>query len=111
LRPDFGIGYSNHVYSYVLTDRFADAERVLQRAAEPKLDMPDFLAWQYTLGVLKGDQEQMDRAVHWRKASAWQNAGSLTSRPSRWRAPAACKPHGGRRAAPLTWPSRREIRR
>jgi eukaryotic-like serine/threonine-protein kinase len=63
LDPDFSIGYLNHVDSYVLTDRFADAERTLQRAAERKLDMPDFLAYRYTIGVLKGDQEQMDRAV------------------------------------------------
>jgi eukaryotic-like serine/threonine-protein kinase len=63
LSPDFSIGYLNHVSSYVLTDRFADAERTLQRAAERKLDMPNFLAYRYTIGVLKGDQDQMDQAV------------------------------------------------
>jgi len=63
LDPAFVIGYLNLASSYVLTDRFADAERTLQRAAERKLDMPDLLAFRYAIGVLKGDQEQMRRAM------------------------------------------------
>jgi tetratricopeptide (TPR) repeat protein len=51
------------VYSYFLTDRFAEAERSLQRAAERKLEMPDFLAFRYTFAVLRGDQEQMGQVV------------------------------------------------
>ena len=61
--PDFSIGYLNHVYSYVFTDRFADAERTLRSAAERKLEMPDFLAFRYAIGALNGDQEQMARVV------------------------------------------------
>src|SRR5207247_10635100 len=33
------------------------------RASERKLETPDFLVLRYNIAVLKGDQEQMDRAV------------------------------------------------
>jgi tetratricopeptide (TPR) repeat protein len=61
--PDFAIKYANLASSYFFTDRFAEAESTLQRASERKLDMPDFLVLRYNIAVLKGDQEQMDRAV------------------------------------------------
>jgi eukaryotic-like serine/threonine-protein kinase len=61
--PDFAIGYTNLAASYFLTDRFPEAESTLQRASERKLERPDFLVLRYNIAVLKGDQEQMDRAV------------------------------------------------
>ena len=61
--PDFALGYSNLAETYFLTDRLPEAERTLQRASERKLEMPDFLALRYNIAVLKGDQQQMDRAV------------------------------------------------
>jgi tetratricopeptide (TPR) repeat protein len=73
--PDFAIGYGNLVWSYFLTDRFPEAESTLQRASERKLEMPDHLVLRYNIAVLKGDQEQMDRAVGLargkRKAEHW----------------------------------------
>ena len=61
--PDFAIAYANLAPSYFLTDRFPEAESTLQRASERKLEMPDFLVLRYNIAVLKGDQEQMDRAA------------------------------------------------
>ena len=61
--PDFAIPYASLASSYFLTDRFPEAESTLQRASERKLEMPDFLVLRYNIAVLKGDQEQMDRAV------------------------------------------------
>jgi tetratricopeptide (TPR) repeat protein len=61
--PDFAIKYANLASSYFLTDRFREAESTLQRASERKLEIPDFLVLRYNIAVLKGDQEQMDRAV------------------------------------------------
>ena len=61
--PGFVFGYGNLASSYFLTDRFPEAESTLQRASERKLEMPSFLVLRYNIAVLKGDQEQMDRAV------------------------------------------------
>jgi tetratricopeptide (TPR) repeat protein len=61
--------------SYFFLDRFKEAASALQRASERRLEMPDFLVLRYNLGVLNGEQEQMDgagslakgkrRAEHW----------------------------------------------
>jgi serine/threonine protein kinase/tetratricopeptide (TPR) repeat protein len=61
--PDFAIKYANLASSYFLTGRFPEAESTLQRASGRKLEIPDFLVLRYNIAVLKGDQEQMDRAV------------------------------------------------
>jgi tetratricopeptide (TPR) repeat protein len=61
--PDFAIAYGSLASSYFLTDRFPEAESTLQRASERKLETPDLLVLRYNIAVLKGDQEQMDRAV------------------------------------------------
>jgi len=61
--PDWSLLYANLAYSYFLTDRFPQAERTLQRASERKLESPIFLLIRYNIALLKGDQDQMDRAV------------------------------------------------
>src|SRR6266478_3440707 len=61
--PDFALSYASLAQSYFLTNRFPEAESTLQRASERKLETPDFLVLRYNIAVLKGDQEQMDRAV------------------------------------------------
>ena len=61
--PDEVFGYQRLAYSYFFLDRFEEAESTLQRASERKLEMPDFLVLRYNIAFLKGDQEQMDRAV------------------------------------------------
>jgi serine/threonine protein kinase/tetratricopeptide (TPR) repeat protein len=73
--PGFIFAYGNLTTSYFLTDRFPEAESTLQRASERKLEAPDFLVLRYNIAVLRGDQEQMDRAVVLargkRKAEHW----------------------------------------
>jgi tetratricopeptide (TPR) repeat protein len=61
--PDFVMAYGGLAQSYFLTDRFPEAESTLQRASERKLENPNSLVLRYNIAVLKGDQEQMDRAV------------------------------------------------
>jgi serine/threonine protein kinase/Flp pilus assembly protein TadD len=61
--PDFAMAYANLAGSYFLTGKFAEAERTLQAASERKLEVPRMLLIRYIIGVLKPDQEQMDRAV------------------------------------------------
>src|SRR5439155_11766707 len=111
--PDFAIAYTNLASSYFLTDRFPEAESTLQRASERKLEMPDFLVLRYNIAVLKGDQEQMDRAVgvargkrraeHWmahEQALALARSGRLqAARRSSNRAVDLALQEGGREAA------------
>ena len=61
--PDLALLYANLAYSYLLTDRFPEAESTLQRASERKMDSPLFLLLQYNIALLKGDQDQMRRTV------------------------------------------------
>jgi serine/threonine protein kinase/tetratricopeptide (TPR) repeat protein len=61
--PDFGIPYGNLALAYFFIDRFPDAESTLQRAAARQLEAPLLLVLRYNIAVLKGDQEEMHRAV------------------------------------------------
>jgi DNA-binding winged helix-turn-helix (wHTH) protein/tetratricopeptide (TPR) repeat protein len=59
--PDFSIGYSLLATSYVALERTGEAETILQRATERKLDIPDFHVQRYVIAFLKGDKTGMDR--------------------------------------------------
>ena len=61
--PYLALAYANLAYSYFLTDRFEEAESTLTRASERKLESPIFLLIRYNMALLKGDQDQMGRAV------------------------------------------------
>ena len=61
--PDFLYGYANLASAYFYVDRFEEAESVLRRATERKLDDPGLLMFGYNLAVLMGDKGQMDRTV------------------------------------------------
>src|SRR5262249_10224965 len=60
---DFGLAYDNLASSYFLLDRFDDAGRVLQGAAERKLENPILFMIRYNIAVLTGDQGQVDRTA------------------------------------------------
>jgi len=61
--PDFLYGYANLASAYFYVDRFEEAESVLRRATERKLEDPGLLMFGYNLAVLMGDKGQMDRTV------------------------------------------------
>ena len=61
--PDFGLSYGSLASSYFLLDRFEEAEGVLQRATEHKLENPIFFMIRYNIAVLKGDQSEVDRTA------------------------------------------------
>ena len=61
--PNFAMAYGGLASSYFSTDHFSEAQSTLQRASERKLEIPAFLVLRYQIAVLKGDQEEMDRAV------------------------------------------------
>jgi len=57
------IGYGSLASSYFFLDRFPEAESTLQRASERKLEDPYLLLIRYSIAVLRGDKDQMDRVV------------------------------------------------
>jgi DNA-binding winged helix-turn-helix (wHTH) protein len=59
--PDFSIGYSLLAAGSVALERSGEAETILQRATERKLDIPDFHVQRYVIAFLKGDKAGMDR--------------------------------------------------
>jgi serine/threonine protein kinase len=64
--PNVFIGYGNLVLSNFFVDRFGEAEKGLQQAgAQNKawLEQPQFLVYRYHVAFMKGDNEEMDRAV------------------------------------------------
>lgn len=61
LDPDFSIGYSILAGSYMALGRASEAESTLQRAAERKLDIPDFHVQRYVLAFLQDDKIGMER--------------------------------------------------
>ena len=61
--PDFGLSYGGLASTYFLLDRFEEAESVLQRASERKLENPILFMIRYNIAVLKGDQGQADRTA------------------------------------------------
>jgi eukaryotic-like serine/threonine-protein kinase len=61
--PDEAAGYGGFAQSCYFLDRFPEAERSLQRAAERKLNGPNFPLIRYNIAMLRGDQNQMDRIV------------------------------------------------
>src|SRR5262249_53367571 len=61
--PDFYLGYSGLTMSNYFLDRFPEAESTLQQASERKVETPNFLVVRYTLALLKGDKDLMDRVM------------------------------------------------
>jgi eukaryotic-like serine/threonine-protein kinase len=61
--PNRVLEYSNLALSNFFLDRFDEAENAVQQAAAHNLVMPDLLVYQYNIAFMKGDKEQMDRAV------------------------------------------------
>ena len=59
--PDFSIGYSLLAISYVALERTGEAEKILQRASERRLDIPDFHVQRYAIAFLKDDKPGMER--------------------------------------------------
>jgi len=63
LDQDFAILYNNLAISYLYLGRLGEAETILQRASERKLEIPHFLVQRYEIAFLKGDKAGMERAA------------------------------------------------
>ena len=60
--PDLGIEYALVAMNNQYVGRLADAEQTLERAAQHKLDLPDFIVLRYDLAFLKNDTAGMQHA-------------------------------------------------
>ncbi|MFL6416299.1 MAG: protein kinase domain-containing protein [Bryobacteraceae bacterium] len=63
LDPDNAYGYHNLANSYILRNRPAEAEAVLKRAYDRKLNIHEFAGLQHQIAFLKGDKHEMERAA------------------------------------------------
>jgi eukaryotic-like serine/threonine-protein kinase len=68
LDPDYAIGYTNVTFAYIYLNRLADAETMLRRASERKIEAVDFSLCRYFIAFLRGDQAAMEREVTQRQA-------------------------------------------
>ena len=63
LNPDDTFGYNALAEHNIYLDRFGEAADVLQRAAERKLEIPEFLVHRYYLAFFKGDHVRMEHEI------------------------------------------------
>ncbi len=72
LDPDFAAGYLELAFNSQFTGRLDEAEKALQRAAERKIEIPDFALQRYDIAFLKNDTAGMEREL----AAAVGNPGA-----------------------------------
>ena len=63
LNPDDTFAYGGLAIHNIFLDRFAEAADALQRAAERKLESPEYLVSRYYLAFFKGDEAGMEREI------------------------------------------------
>jgi tetratricopeptide (TPR) repeat protein len=63
LNPDNPYAYEGLAIHNLFLDRFTESADALQRAAERKLEIPEFLVTRYYLALEKGDQAGMEREI------------------------------------------------
>jgi tetratricopeptide (TPR) repeat protein len=68
LDPDYAIGYQNVAFAYIYQNKLAEAEAVLRKASERKIEVVEFSICRYFLAFLRGDQAAMDREAAQRQA-------------------------------------------
>jgi len=89
LNPDDTFAYGGLAQHNFLLDRFGEAADVLRRAAERKLEFPEFLVLRYYLAFFKGDQAGMEHEVarargqHRVEDWMWHNQALVLARSGR----------------------------
>ena len=68
LDPDYAIGYANVAFAYIYLNRLSEAEAVLRKASERKIESVDFSLCRYFIAFLRGDQAAMEREMTQRQA-------------------------------------------
>jgi len=68
LDPDYSIGYQNVAFAYIYQNKLAEAEAVLRKAAERKIEVIEFSICRYFVAFLRSDQAAMEREMTHRQA-------------------------------------------
>ena len=68
LDPDFAMGYINTAWAYVYQNRLAEAEAVLRKASERKIDVIHLSLCRYFVAFLRSDRAAMEREMTYGKA-------------------------------------------
>jgi tetratricopeptide (TPR) repeat protein len=68
LDPDYAIGYENVAFAYIYLNSLQEAEAVLRKAAERKIDVIEFSLCRYFIAFLRRDRAALEREVTQRQA-------------------------------------------
>jgi serine/threonine protein kinase/tetratricopeptide (TPR) repeat protein len=68
LDPDFAMGYINTAWAYVYQNRLTEAEAVLRKASERKIDVILLSQCRYFVAFLRGDRAAMEREMTYGRA-------------------------------------------
>ena len=63
LDPDYSIGYENVAWDYIYLNRWSEAEALLRKASEHKVETADYSVIRYFIDFLRKDQAAMEREV------------------------------------------------
>jgi eukaryotic-like serine/threonine-protein kinase len=68
LDPDYAIGYINVTFAYIYLNRLPEAEAVLHKASQRRIEAADFSLCRYFIAFLRNDQAAMERELTERQA-------------------------------------------
>ena len=68
LDPDFAVPYYNAAFAYLYLNRLSEAEALLRKASERKIEVSNLSICRYFIAFLKKDQAAMEREVTQRQA-------------------------------------------
>jgi eukaryotic-like serine/threonine-protein kinase len=63
MNPNFPPGPTNLAWAYLFLERYADAEKTVQQAAERQVNSPDLIILPYVIAFYKDDRSGMERAA------------------------------------------------
>jgi tetratricopeptide (TPR) repeat protein len=65
--PDYAIGYTNVAYAYIYLNRLSEAEAVLGKASDRRIEAVQFSLCRYFISFLRNDQGAMEREMSHRQ--------------------------------------------
>ncbi len=68
LDADYAIGYQNVAFAYIYLNRLSEAEAVLHKASERRIESIEFSICRYFIAFLRSDQAAMEREMTQRRA-------------------------------------------
>jgi tetratricopeptide (TPR) repeat protein len=68
LDPNFAMGYINTAWAFVYQNRLSEADSVLRKASERKIDVIELSLCRYSIAFLRSDRAAMEREMTYRNA-------------------------------------------